>query len=712
MTTESGQARPDAGTSGNEVSGCVTGPVVQVGTVHGGVHIGTGPDRAVPRQLPSAPRRFTGRFVELAGMSAAVDAVAITGGTMVVSAIGGLGGIGKTWLVLHWAHGNVDRFPDGQLFVDLRGFSPAGEPVRPAEALRGFLDALGVPAAEVPVDSDALVGRYRSLVAGKRMLIVLDNAYDTAQVAALLPGSTTCTVLVTSRRYLPGLVANHSARTLELGVLTDQESHELLEKHLGGVRLGAEPDAAAELVACCAGLPLALGIVAARASRQPTFPLAVLAEELRDVATRLDGLDADEIPVNLRAVFSWSHHALSPEATALFGLLGLAPGPDIGLRAVLSLAGSPAARSWLRELESAYLVVQRVPGRYRMHDLLRLHAIEQASPGGDAELRRLVDFYLHSAFAGERVLDPPRVPIELDPPVAGVDPHPSTDQQAALRWFDAEHPCLLAAQHFAEGKGWHDAVWQLAWVTDTYHWRRGHVHEQLAAWLLGLEASHRGGDSGALLRAHRRLGYAWSRVGRHGDALRHLESALAVACETGDRLNQARTHHALAVAWGRQSEDRRALEHATAALRLFEDLDHPIGQADMLNAVGWHLTRLGDHDNALDHCERALVLHRGHAYRQGEAYTLTSLGNLARHRGDHLEGLALHGQALTLFRAIGHTYQEANALDQLAQAHVALGDRAEARRTWDQALLLCRSHGRVEDADRIQRHLDHLDGAG
>jgi DNA-binding SARP family transcriptional activator len=335
----------------------------------------------VPRQLPAAPRMFTGRASELAAVTHSLSIQAPPGCTVPVYAIEGAGGIGKTWLALHWAHQNLSRFPDGVLYADLRGLGPAGDPVPAATVLRGFLSALGAGSDSVPQDAQAWGGLYRSMIADKRMLIVLDNAAGTAQVAPLLPGESACTVLVTSRRRLVGLVTAHGARALELDVLNGPEARDLLARHLGENRLAAEPCAASDLLAYCAGLPLAISIVAAQAATRPDFPLQALADELSDQAFRLDALDTGETGTSLRAVLSWSHHELSAGAAMLFGLLGLAPGPDFSLPAAAALAGLtvPQARVLLRELGNAHLVQQHAPGRYRMHALVRLYAADQVS---------------------------------------------------------------------------------------------------------------------------------------------------------------------------------------------------------------------------------------------------------------------------------------------------------------------------------------------
>ncbi len=340
---------------------------------------GPGP-QPTPRQLSAAPPLFIGRRRELAQLDAELDEQPQASGALLVFTIGGMGGIGKTWLALHWAHRHLDRFPDGQLYADLRGFDPTAEPLTPATAMRGFLEALGLAPTAIPVELQAQAGLYRSLLADRRMLIVLDNARDTAQVAPLLPGGATCTVLITSRRQLTGLIATHGARSLILDVLPTGDARQLLVRQLGRTRLDAEPDAAATLMACCAGHPLALSVVAARATAAPHLSLTALAAELSDNAGRLDALDAGEPQADLRAVLSWSTRALPAAAARAFQLLGIAPGPDIPLAAAACLLALPLAtsRALLGDLDHAHLIQRHAHERYRMHDLLRLHAAEQA----------------------------------------------------------------------------------------------------------------------------------------------------------------------------------------------------------------------------------------------------------------------------------------------------------------------------------------------
>ena len=301
------------------------------------------------------------------------------GAAVVIVAIDGMAGVGKTALAVHWAHRVAALFPGGQLYVNLRGFDPNRSPVTPDEAVRGFLDALDVPPERVPATLEAQVGLYRSLLAGRRVLVLLDNASDAGQVRPLLPGAPGCVAVVTSRDQLAGLVTTAGAHPMTLDLPSADEARELLERRLGAARVAAESAAADEIIALCARLPLALAIVATRAATQPGLPLATLAAELRAAAGGLAEFTDPDLASDVRAVFSWSYRQLSPAAARLFRLLGMHPGPDIGLPAAASLAGQPAAevRPLLTELARAHLI-ERAAGRYAFHDLLRAYAAELA----------------------------------------------------------------------------------------------------------------------------------------------------------------------------------------------------------------------------------------------------------------------------------------------------------------------------------------------
>ncbi|MFB9905734.1 AfsR/SARP family transcriptional regulator [Allokutzneria oryzae] len=657
----------------------------------------------VPRQLPAAPRLFAGRVTELDLLDGCVDAT----GTVVVSAVSGSGGVGKTWLALHWAHRNLDRFPDGQLYVNLRGFDPSGVPVAPDVVARGFLDALGVEPGSVPVEPDARFGLYRSLIAGRRMLVVLDNAADTAQVEPLLPGTPTCTVLVTSRRTLAGLTTAHGARTVDLGLLSDDEAWQLLSGHLGAERVTAERAAVAELLSVCGGLPLALGIVAARAATHPDFPLAVLAAELRDHSERLDGLDTGDGIFGLRSVFSWSVRALSADAEELFGLLGLAPGPDINQYAVAALTGHSFGRAGvlLRELESAHLVSQPAPGRYRMHDLVRLYAAERAQGTAEEPLLRLADFYVHTANIAETLLYPQKRETDFGEPIEGVRTQPLTDDSQALAWFDAEYACLYEVQRFVAARDWHLYAWRMARATETYQFRKGLRHARVEFWEAAAKACEHLDGTKRRLQAERGLADAYARIGEHTKAMDQLRRALSVAEELGEVPSQGHINYSLAAAWERHGDDQRALEHALRALEVYGTLDRPVWTAQGNSACGWFHARLGNNEQARPYLERALAIYREIDHRDGQAGTLDSLGLVAYDLGDMAEAIDCFAHSVKLFREIGNTYYEPEILERLGKAQLAAGHDDDAREAWQLARDSFRAQGRPDDADRVRELL-------
>ncbi|MEV4049566.1 BTAD domain-containing putative transcriptional regulator [Amycolatopsis sp. NPDC049688] len=678
-------------------------------------------DTRVPLQLPAPPRWFTGRGTELARLDEALTAEpddrpsgSPAAGTVVISALGGAGGIGKTWLALAWAHQHTDRFPDGQLFVDLHGFSPTEEPMASAVAVRGFLDALGVDPGRIPTDLDAQAALYRSLVADRRMLVVLDNAATAEQVVPLLPGSPSCTVLVTGRTRLASLIDRHGARQLQLDVLTHDEARALLAARLGADRVAAEPAAVEELVALCGGYPLALSITARDAATRPDVPLAEVAAELRELG--LEMLDHDTDPAaSLPAVLSWSLRRLTDEHRTVFALLGIAPGPDTTLPAVTALTNLPPARARkaLSALGEASLLERRPGGRYAMHDLIRAYAATTAHDLPDdvreTALVRVMDFHLHTAHTANDLLAPARALVQPDPPAPGVHPHPLSDAAAALAWLDAEHATLLATQRAAVALGCHHVVWHLAQALDTFHFRRGHQHDMLTAWRAALDAAAHLPDPATRSRAHRILGNACARLGLHEEAIGHLDRALDLAVRHDDPTEQAHTHRALAYAWVRRGDDRRALGHARHALDLYRTVDLPVREAEALNAVGWCAARLGDFDTARDHCDAALTLHGHHHNLEGEATTLDSLAFIAHRTGDHQQAIDHYHQARALRRTLGDAYEAADTLDSIGHPHAALGQHERARQVWQEALELYREQGRDDDAERVQRQLDDLD---
>lgn len=650
---------------------------------------------AIPRQLPGVAAYFTGRESELAELSRLMDQSGRQApGTLaigVISAIGGMAGVGKTALAMHWAHQVAPRFRDGQLYVNLRGFDPAS-PATPDEAIRELLDGLAVPAAQIPSGLAARAALYRTLLADRRMLIVLDNARDEQQVRPLLPATPSCLVLITSRRQLAGLAATDGARLLTLDVLSPAEARQMLTARLGTDRAAADPAAVVQIAELCAHLPLALAIVAARAAARPCVPLSALATELRDAAGRLDALETGDPAASIGAVFSWSIHLLSPAAARMFGLLGLHPGPDITAIAAASLAGVPhtAARRALAELNAAALIAEHRPGRYALHDLLRAYAAKQANAGDGqscrAAIRRVLDHYLHAAHAADRLLNPARDQISLAARADGVHSERLADYAQAIAWFRAEHKVLLAILTLAVDAGLDVHGWQIPWTMVDFFDYSGHWHDWIATQRIAIAATQRLGDRAAQARCHRALGCAYARTGRDNDAPEHLRRALRLFRETDDPIGAARTHQDLSWMLDRQGRPAMALRHDQIALRLYERAGHTRGQANALNAIGWLHALLGDYREAVDHCRRALVLHRQLGNRRNEAATLDSLGYAYHHLGQYGESLACYRQSLGLFRELTDRSTEAEILTHLGDAYHAGGDPEQAREAWQQAL--------------------------
>ncbi|MFE0527018.1 BTAD domain-containing putative transcriptional regulator [Micromonospora parva] len=644
-----------------------------------------------PRQLPPPPAHFAGRARELAALTRAVERQA-EGGPVIMT-VTGMGGIGKTWLALRWAHDNLDRFPDGQLAVNLRGFEPSAEAMPPAVALRGFLDALGVPPDAVPPDLDAQVGLYRSSVAGRRMLVVLDNARDAEQVRPLLPGVAGCVVVVTSRQQLSGLVAVEGAHPVTLDLLGTADARELLARRLSGGRVESEPQPVDDIVERCSGLPLALAIVAARAATQPGFSLAALGRELADLQGGLDGFAGSGDPTtDLRSVFSWSYRALGEPAARLFRLLGLHPGPDTSVRAAASLAAVPErqVRGILAELNRAQLLVEWVPGRYTCHDLLRAYAaelveLEPAEVHRDA-LHRIVGHYLHSAQRADRRLSPLRNPIEPPPVPVGVQPEEPADNAQAMSWFAEEYAVLRQVVELAARHGLDRYVWQLAGALTTFLSRRGHWEDLIAVQNCALTVAERNGDRAARAQAHQDVVPAYSETGRLELARAHLERALILLDELADRVGQAHTLLTLSWVSEKEGDQAAALRHDRRALRLFRDSGHQAGAARALNALGWDHAMLGEYQQTIRYCQQAVVLQRQLGDRTGEANSWDTLGYAHHHLGRYPRAARCYRRALELNRELGHRYNEAEALRHLGDTQQALGDPEAANLCWLRAL--------------------------
>jgi DNA-binding SARP family transcriptional activator/tetratricopeptide (TPR) repeat protein len=679
-----------------------------------------GPGRAAapPRQLPAAVAGFTGRAAELAALNQLLEqADPATPGTVVISAIGGTAGVGKTALALHWAHQVADRFPDGQLYVNLRGFDPAGPPAEPESAIRGFLDALGVPPERIPATAGAQAGLYRDLLTDKRMLIVTDNARDEQQVRPLLPASPGSLVLVTSRSQLGGLAAADGARLVTLDVLTHAEAMDMLTARLGAARAAAEPDAVEQIAGLCACLPLALAVAAARAEARPGFPLAALVAELADSAGRLDSLDAGDPAASVRAVFSWSTRQLSADAARMFGLLGLHPGPDISVLAAASLAAvdMPEARRLLSELARAHLIAEHLPGRYAFHDLLRAYATDQAHVRDDQDERdaavgRVLDHYLHTAAGAARLLNPAKEAVDLAPLKPGAAAGHLADRREALTWFEAEQQVLPAAVSLAADAGSDTHAWQIPWAMTTFQQSRGQYQEWAATQRTALAAATRLGDTAAQALSGRLLANACAELAEHDQARGHYASCLRLYQRLGDRHGEAKVHQNLCTLSERQGRYADALGHAEQALRLFETIGDKTSEAMALNGVGWCHGLLGDYQQARTYCRQALTLSAETGYLMLQAGVWDSLGYAEHHLSNLAEAAACYERSLSIARQAGNRFGQAVTLTHLGDTRHAAGEPTEAWEAWQQALAIL-DDLQHPDADDVRARLASAEGA-
>lgn len=624
------------------------------------------------RQAPAAIPWFAGRADELSLLDKLLDE------GVRVAAISGTGGVGKTSLALHWAHRVAGRFPDGVLHANLRGFDAAG-PVPASDVVRDFLSALGVTH---PDGADAQAAALRSRLAGRRMLLLLDNAASADQVRPLLPGTPGCFALVTSRHRLTGLVAVDGATPVPLELPSQDDARLLLAYRLGN-RVETEPKAADELIAACARLPLALAVVAARAVTTG-LPLRELAADLAD----LDGFDGGDPAADVRAVLSWSYRAVSEPARRMFRLLGVRPGPSVSAPAAASAAGCTLSetRRLLRELATAQLISDGP--RFSSHDLLMLYAAELAETDeqSTAARHRLVDHYLHSAHANAAVLDEFRDPLEVSPPVDGVTQEIAADDAAALAWFTTEYAALVNAVPLAAQSGLDREAWQLACVLTEVFERLGRWEDWSATHEIALAAARRLGDRAAEARCLAGSGRAamWRRS--WVEAHERLGLALTAYAEIGDIDGLARTHHNLGYLHEQQGgELTQALQHSASALHLFRECGDEPGEARALNAVGWYECLLGRPWDAVTHCRAALDLLHRLGDRRTEAFTWDSLAYAYLALGEVREAVDCLEHAVGMLADLGDPFHEADAADHLGDAYARLGATEAAERSWRRA---------------------------
>ncbi|HET6531724.1 MAG TPA: tetratricopeptide repeat protein, partial [Actinoplanes sp.] len=590
---------------------------------------GTRVSGPVPAQVPAAVAGFTGRSVELSTLDGLATDPAWP--VVAISAVSGTAGVGKSALAVHWAHRVRDRFPDGQLYVNLRGYDPR-RPVAPADALAGLLAALGVQGADLPLDADGRAARFRTEIAGRRMLVVLDNASSAEQVRPLLPGTPTCTVVVTSRDSLAGLVAVDGARRVDLDPLPLPDAVTLLRRLVGG-RVAAEPAAAETLAEQCGRLPLALRVAAELANTRPRGTLAELVDEFADEQRRLDLLDTGGDPHSaVRAVLSWSYSALPDEAAAAFRLLGLHPAADFDRYAVAALAGVgiPDADRSIDTLVRAHLLHHTGPGRYGLHDLLRAYAADlartaEAEQVRHAALTRLFDGYLATAAAAADVLFPAeRHRRPLIEPAGGCGPAVTTPA-AARAWLDAERHTLVALCAYTADSGWPTHATRLSAVL--YRYLTGGHHSEAVAIH---EAAHRAAlavdDPCAQALALTGLGTVQLLTGRYGPAAGHYRRARKLYRSVRDPGGEASTLTNLGILHARQGRHADAVEHHQQALQQYRRASDAPGQAGALTNIGSADWLRGRHAEAAEGFQRALALFREHGDQAGEARVRSNLG--------------------------------------------------------------------------------------
>ena len=636
-----------------------------------------------------------------AGQSGPDDRAAVP-----IAVLAGTAGVGKTALAVRWARRAATAFPDGQLYVNLRGYDP-GAPLLPADALAGFLRALGLAGEDIPAGEDERAAAYRSLLDGRRMLVVLDNAASVEQARPLLPGSPTCLVIVTSRDSMAGLVARHGARRLALDMLPAADALGLLRTLIGD-RVDAEPDAAAELAGQCARLPLALRVAAELAAATPDSRLAELAGELAGEQRRLDLFDAggDERTA-VRGVFSWSYRHLPAGAARAFRLIGLHPGPDFdayAVAALTALTGATAgfgsrpvtatqAKDALALLARAHLVYPAGGGRYGMHDLLRAYARELAAAddgadGQQAALTSLFDYYLGVAASAMDVLVPAerhyRPRLE---PIGTPAPELATAAQAR-GWLDAERAVLVAVALHAAAQGWPAHATRLAAILYRYLETGGHYADAVTIHGRSNHAARLLGDRAAEAMALTNLGIISWRQGRYQQAADYHQQSLAASVAIGDRRGEALALANLGTVYERRGRYQQAAHCHQQALAAFQSIGERTGEARALGNLGSVAGREGQYERAVDWYQQALAVFRETGDPTGEASALPDLGLAYQRLGRHEEAVGCYQRALALFRETGDRTGEVEARNGVAEVLLATGRPDEARVAYTAALAL------------------------
>ncbi len=638
----------------------------------------------VPRQLPADVARFTGREESLRRLDLLLSTDRGGASAVVITAITGTPGIGKTALATRWGHRVADRFPDGQLYVNLHGYSQ-GQPVTGAQALYQLLTGLGVATDQIPHEVDERASMYRSLLADRRMLVVLDNAARAEQVRPLLPGSTLCKVVITSRDSLRGLSVTHDVHPLTLDLLSPDEARTLLGAVLGEERIRDEAEAVLELARLCGHLPLALRLAAAHLGGRPALPVADFVARLAR-ENRLTTLDIEEDPhIGVRAAFETSYRSLPEPARRTFRLLGLHPGPDIGVDEVVALAQASVedVRAALDTLIGAHLVQHGTGGRFVVHDLVSLFARERAEsddpePARRGALVQLFDWYLHTTRAAmEHVnTDYSGITLVSQPPSHGIPVF--GDYDSATRWLDAEYPALISAVNHAAEHGWFGYAWQIAYTLDYFFYLRDRVDDWVTVHQTALSAVRQAGERHGEGRILNALGAANMFAGKIDRCLDYQRQALDLSRAAGDRKEEAYALGRLGYSLLWVGDFRQTIQNCVKAIELFNQLDDEHGEATVIFTLGIAYLRMGRSPDALRCVERCLAFERRTGNRNDEAYTLNVLGDVHESLGDLTTALDLYQQSIQLNRSVGNHRVEANSVNGIGRIRRRQKRHAEA----------------------------------
>lgn len=642
----------------------------------------------VPRQLPPDLAVFRGRDSALRTVGELTSHISGADRHVVISAIGGMAGVGKTSLALHFAHRVADRFPDGQLYVNLRGFEDTTQPLDPGDALGQFLGALGVEGKDMPADLEDRAALYRRRVASRSLIVVLDNARNAEQVRPLLPASPACLTIVTSRDQMSGLAALEGATLVRLDVWTRQEALAALAARIGEERCRREPQAAVELVELCGRLPLAVSVVAAQLSADPELTLSSGVRQLRESLPRLDALSDDDRRVDVRAVFSWSYQALTELAAEFFRHVCLHPGPAVSAEAAASLAGVAmvAARRHLRELTSASLLSRDAEGRYVVHDLVRAYGVELAElegPERSGTLQRLLDYLRHNAHAANRLVS--RFPAEpIDPPVQGITQMVFDSREEALHWFEREAATVAAAVHALDDPWLSPHLVGLVLEWEPFNRLTGRWAEEIKSSRVALHAALVHDVPTAIARISKSLAVALTETGRLDEANEPTELML----KQRDRLplaDQVFVERYASRVRDHQKRYAEGLRHALSSLSLARELGRGYEVARSTAIVGYFHSVLGDYQATISTCEEALSLLRETGNRHDEAASWESIGRAYQCMGDLDSAIAHYRTALHLYEGLDDDYNVAEVLDHFASARLEQGHAEEARTHWIRA---------------------------